>query len=128
MAIIYSDLDATIIDYLKTNILSIPEWTNVLIGIKKSLNDDTTEIVVTSAYNTDITKVTRGATLVLEVYAPDFETANTLSLVVDSVIRDATVGDIKKVEVARGPIRLAEASSSEKRSLSVDLVVKATQL
>lgn len=128
MSIIYSDLDATIIDYLKTNILSIPEWTNVLIGVKKSLNDNANEIIVTSSYNGDITKVTRSASLVLEIYAHDFETANTLSLVVDSIIRNATVGDIKKVEVAIGPVRTTEASSAEKRSLSVDLVVQATQI
>ena len=126
--VIYPDIEELIIAYLKSNLLTITGYENVNIAPIKSMNDNASEVIIQGAYNNDISKVHRAASLVIEVYADTFEKANTLSLIVDALIREATVNDIKKVDVVVGPIRLAEASSSEKRSLSVDLVVKATQM
>ena len=124
--VIYPDIEELIIDYLKDNLLTITEYSDVRIGHTKSKNDNLSEVIVTGSYNRDLSEVHRSASLVLEVYANTYEKASTLALIVDSLIREATVDAIKKVEVTVGPIRLAEASTSEKRSLSVDLVVKST--
>ena len=126
--VIYPDIDAIIISYLKDNLLTITGYENVNIAPVKSMNDNASEVIVTGAYNSDISKVHRSASLILEVYSDTFEKANTLALIVDALIREATVNEIKKVDVVLGPVRLAEPSTSEKRSLSVDLVVKATQM
>lgn len=126
--VIYPDIDELLISYLKDTLLVITGYENVNIAPVKSMNDNASEVIVTASYNRDISQVHRNASAVIEVYADTFEKANTLSLIVDALIREATVNGIKKVDVVVGPVRLAEASTSEKRSLSIDLVVKATQM
>lgn len=126
--VIYPDIEEIIIAYLKDNLLTISGYENVNIAPVKSMNDNGSEVIVTGAYQRDLSDVHRDASLLLEIYAETFEKANTLSLVVDALIRAATVNNIKKVEVVVGPVRLPDASPLEKRSLSVDLVVKATQM
>jgi len=126
--VIYPDLEEIIISYFKDNLLTIEGYENVNIAPVKSMNDNASEVIVNASYNNDISQVHRNASLILEVYSDTFEKANTLSLIVDALIREATVGSIKKVDVIVGPVRLSEASTLEKRSLSVDLVVKATQM
>lgn len=126
--VIYPDIDELLITYLKDTLLVITGYENVNIAPIKSMNDNASEVIVTASYNRDISQVHRNASAVIEVYADTFEKANTLSLIVDALIREATVNGIKKVDVVVGPVRLAEASTSEKRSLSIDLVVKATQM
>lgn len=126
--VIYPDIEELIISYLKDNLLTIAGYENVNIAPIKSMSDTASEVIVTGSYQRDLSDVHRDASLLLEVYADTFEKANTLSLIVDALIRAATVNNIKKVEVVVGPVRLADASPLEKRSLSVDLVVKATQM
>jgi hypothetical protein len=126
--VIYPDLEEIIISYFKDNLLTIEGYENVNIAPVKSMDDNASEVIVNASYNNDISQVHRNASLILEVYSDTFEKANTLSLIVDALIREATVGSIKKVDVIVGPVRLSEASTLEKRSLSVDLVVKATQM
>jgi hypothetical protein len=126
--VIYPDIEEIIINYFKDNLLTITGYENVNIAPIKSMNDNASEVIITAAYNADISQVHRNASLVLEVYSDTFEKANTLALVVDALIREATVNEIKKVTVVVGPVRLTESSTSEKRSLSVDLVIKATQM
>jgi len=126
--VIYPDIDELLISYLQSTLLTITGYENVNIAPIKSMNDTASEVIVTAAYNSDVSKVHRNASAVLEVYADTFEKANTLSLIVDALIREATVNGIKKVEVILGPVRTDEKSTLEKRSLSVDLVVKATQM
>lgn len=126
--VIYPDIEELIIAYLKSNLLTIAGYENVNIAPVKSMSDSASEVIVNGSYNRDLSAVHRAASLVLEVYADSFEKANTLSLVVDALIREATVNDIKKVDVVIGPVRVNEPSTLEKRSLSVDLVVKATQM
>jgi hypothetical protein len=126
--VIYPDVEELIISYLKDTLLIKPGYSAVRIGHTKSKNDSLSEVIVTGSYNRDLSKVHRSASLVLEVYSDTYEKSSTLALIVDSLIREATVDAIKKVEVTVGPVRLAEASTSEKRSLSVDLVVKAASV
>jgi len=126
--VIYPDIEEIIITYLKSNLLTIAGYENVNIAPVKSMSDTASEVIVNGSYNSDISQVHRNASLVLEVYADTFEKANTLSLIVDALIRGANIGSIKKVDVIVGPVRTTEASALEKRSLSVDLVVKATQM
>ena len=111
--VIYPDLEEIIIAYFKTNLNTITGYENVNIAPVKSMNDNAQEVIINCSYNRDISDVHRNASAVIEVYADTFENANTLSLIVDALIRKATVNGIKKVDVIVGPVRLSEASTSE---------------
>lgn len=125
--IIYPDIEKIIVSYLSEALINIGE-TDVKVRINKSKNNDEKEVIITAAYNADIPPVHKQASLVIDIYCPTHEEANALSLKVDSVIRGATIQGIKKVDVVLGPVRTAEASQSQKRSMSVDLIVQASNL
>jgi hypothetical protein len=122
--IIFTDLDKILVDYLK-QALTENDINDVVVSVKKSKQNDLKEVIITATYNDEITPVHRNASAVLDIYAPSFGEANTLSLIVEALIREATVDEIKKVEVILGPTRTTELSQSERRSISVDLVIKA---
>ena len=98
---------------------------DVKVSVKKSKENNLKEVIITANYIDEVTRVHRNATAVLDIYAPTYGEANSLSLTVESLIREATVGGIKKVEVVLGPTRTTELTQSERRSISVDLVIKA---
>lgn len=124
--IIFSDLEVTLVDYLKEKFEEL-EINDVKVSVKKSKNNNVKEVIITANYIDEITKVHRNATAVLDIYAPTYAEANSLSLTVEALIREATVGDIKQVEVVLGPTRTTELTESERRSISVDLVIKANE-
>lgn len=126
--VIYSDIEKTLVSYLKSTLNAMPEYINVRVATVKSKENSLPEVIIKGAYNADINQVLRAASAVIDVYATSYEEANRLSLIVDAFIREATVGDIKKVDVVLGPTRTIEQSQMEKRSLSVDFVVKANNL
>jgi hypothetical protein len=123
--VIYPDIEKILVSYIKTTLNAIEGYENVKVSTIKSTEDKLSEVVITATYNSDINQVMRNASAVIDVYSDTYEKANTLSLLVDSIIRDATVDGIKKVDVVLGPTRTAEASQSELRSLSVDFIVQA---
>lgn len=122
--IIFSDLEIILVDYLKEQLEAI-DMADVKVSVKKSKENNLKEVIITANYIDEVTRVHRNATAVLDIYAPTYGEANSLSLTVESLIREATVGDIKKVEVVLGPTRTTELTQSERRSISVDLVIKA---
>ncbi len=122
--IIFSDLEIILVDYLKEQLEAI-DMADVKVSVKKSKENNLKEVIITANYIDEVTKVHRNATAVLDIYAPTYGEANSLSLTVEALIREATVGDIKKVEVVLGPTRTTELTQSERRSISVDLVIKA---
>lgn len=122
--IIFSDLEIILVDYLKEQLEAI-DMADVKVSVKKSKENNLKEVIITANYIDEVTRVHRNATAVLDIYAPTYGEANSLSLTVEALIREATVGDIKKVEVVLGPTRTTELTQSERRSISVDLVIKA---
>jgi hypothetical protein len=123
--IIYPDIEKIIVSYLKTELNSIAGYETVKVSTIKSKEDLLSEVIINGSYNSDINKVMRSASAVIDVYSDTYEKANTLGLLVDALIRDATISGIKKIDVVVGPTRTTEASQSERRSLSIDLIVKA---
>lgn len=126
--VIYPDIEKVVIAYLKANLLTITGYENVNIATIKSKNNNLNEVIITGAYNSDINQVMRNASAVIDIYANSYEEANTLALLTDALIREATVNNIKQVLVVVGPTRTIEQSQQEKRSISVDFVVKANDL
>ena len=126
--VIYPDIEKILISYIKSTLNIIAGYETVYVSTVKSGKDNLNEVIITGSYNTDITKVTRNASAVIDVYGQSYNEANTLSLLVDAIIREATVEGIKRVDVVVGPTRTAEASQSEKRSISIDLTVKGNDL
>jgi len=123
--IIYPDIEKILVSFLKTRLSAIAGYENVKVSTIKSMDDKLSEVIINGNYNGDISQVHRTASAVIDVYSDTYEKASSLSLLIDSLIREATVEGIKKVEVVLGPTRTAESSQSERRSLSVDFVVKA---
>jgi len=120
----YSDIEVILIGYLKEKLEEL-EMDDILVSVKKSKNNNLKEIIITANYNDEFTPVHRNASAVIDIYAPSYGEANSLSLIVEALIREATIGDIKKVEVVLGPTRTTELTQSERRSISVDLIIKA---
>ena len=126
--VIYPDIEKILVSYIKSTLNIMTGYETVKVSTIKSKNDLISEVVITGSYNTDINQLTRSASAVIDVYADSYDKANTLALLVDAIIRTATVEGVKKVDVVVGPTRTAEASQSEKRSLSIDLTVKGNDL
>lgn len=133
MAVIFPDIEKTLVAYLVAALAANGSSTaqNVRVGTKKTQPDETApakEVVVTAAYNAEQDYVLKTASVTLEVYANDYATANTLSLLVEALIRGCTGDEIKKAEVRMGPVRIGEEGPQEKRYLDVGLTVKGTNL
>jgi hypothetical protein len=120
----YSDIEVILISYLKEKFEEL-EMDDILVSVKKSKNNNLKEIIITANYNDEFTPVHRNASAVIDIYAPSYGEANSLSLIVEALIREATIEDIKKVEVVLGPTRTTELTQSERRSISVDLIIQA---
>jgi hypothetical protein len=130
VAVIFPDIEKTLVAFLKSALTSAGEAT-VRVATKKAQPDETQpdkEVVVTAAYNNEQDYVLKTASVTLEVYARDYATANTLSLLVEALIRDCVGQQIKRAEVRLGPVRVGEEADYEKRYLDVGLVVKGDDL
>lgn len=131
--VIFPDIEKTLVSYLVAALAGNGSETaqGVRVGTKKAQPDEdqpAKEVVVTAAYNAEQDYVVKTASVTLEVYAADYATANSLSLLVEALIRGCTGDEIKKAEVRLGPVRIAEEGTQEKRYLDVGLVVKGTDL
>jgi len=124
--VIFPDIEVTLVSYLKSALTSAGE-SSVRVATKKAQPDDTQpteQVVVIAAYNYEVEFVTKVATVTLEVYANTYARANTLGLLVESLIRGAVGEHIKKVDVRLGPVRTTEEGEQERRSLDVEVIVK----
>lgn len=122
--IIFSDIETVLVEHMKQKFNEL-NMDDIIVSVKKSKQNGLKEVIITGNYNDEFTPVHRSASAVIDVYAPTYGEANSLSLIVEALIREATVGDIKKVEVVLGPTRTTELTESERRSISVDLIIKA---
>jgi len=82
------------------------------------------EVVISATYQDTINRVMRNAQLLIEVYCNDYATASQLAHFVAARCPRLAGEVIKFAEVSVGPARLAEEGPQEKRSITVDLVVK----
>jgi len=128
MTVIYPDIEATLVTYFTTALDS----ENVRVGTKHTQPDETLpdkQLVINVAYNSETAaRVTKEATVTLEVYANGTIEANNLALLVEALARDCVGTEIKRAEVRLGPVRTNEESEQERRSIDVGLVVKGTDL
>jgi len=133
MAVIFPDVELTLVSYLNSALTSLGNAlaTDVRVATKKAQPDEVQpakQVVVNAAYNGEVSYVTKLASVTLEVYATDYGTANALGLLIESLIRGSIGEQIKRVNVRLGPIRTVEDSDYEKRSIDAEIVVKGTDL
>lgn len=122
MAVLFPDVEIALVTYLNN---ALPN--EVLVATKKPAADasqPSKQVIINAAYNGERELVTKVVSLTIDVYADTYANANALGLLVESKIRDCVGDPIKKATVLLGPVRTAEPSDMEKRSLDIELVVK----
>lgn len=130
MTILFPDIEPVVVEYL-TEQLALATATEVRVGTKKLPAGATrpeAEVVVVGNYTGTADVVRREATLTIDVYSADYATASDISLLVGAIIVQIPGEHIKRAVVSLGPVRLSDESPLEKRSLSVDLIVKGSTL
>lgn len=124
--IIFADLEIGIVEGLADY------FEDVRVGTKKLPADQqpSSQIVVTATYAGEKTgvPVLRYAGIVLDIYADDYGTANSLALEAAAVLQTLTGNDIKHVKLVSGPTRMGSDTGQEHRAISAEVVVKATDL
>lgn len=126
MAIIFPDIEKTLVSHLKSALGS-----SVYVATKKAPADATQpqkQVVVSASFAGDRDPVSRFAGVVVEVYANTYAEASTLALLTEAHLRTCTGDQIKRVDIITGPVRLGDETEQEKRSISAEVVVKATNL
>jgi hypothetical protein len=130
MTIIFPDIEPIIVSYLQDSLPAYGYGTTS-VATKKPAPDATTpssSIVVTGAYQATLDHVRREASAILDIYATDYATASELASLVAALMPDILGAEFKKSDVALGPVRQADEGPQEKRSLSVDFIVKGITL
>ena len=133
MDILFPDIEKVLVSYLSERLaaLDLPEASNVRVATKKAPADATQpekDVVITGNYSGNLDQIRASATVTIDVYATDYETASNLGLLVSALVVNIPSDPIKRAVVTLGPVRLADESPLEKRSISVDLVVKGSPL
>jgi hypothetical protein len=133
VAIIYPDIEKIVVSFLKNELDSLPDplAADVRVATKKAAPDEVQpakQVVIVGSYNSTLDGPLKAASLVIDIYAADYETASSLALLVAALIVDCIGDPIKRAVVVVGPIRLTDETPDEKRSLSVDLTVKGSTL
>lgn len=127
MAVIFPDIEAHVVSYLN-NALDEREITGVRVGTKKlpagSALPQTAEVVVIGNYTGTLDWVRSDATLTIDVYADDYSTASDIARTIGALIAQIPGEYVKRAVVSLGPIRLSDEAPLEKRSMTVDLIVK----
>lgn len=126
MSIIYTDIEKTLVAYLKTALGS-----SIYVATKKAAADATQpekQVILQVSWAGEKSRVTRFAGLIVDIYADTYEDASTLAFQVEALLRDATVDPIKLVSIIAGPVRIGEQTPQEKRSISAEVVAKATDI
>lgn len=126
MAVIYEDIETTLVSHLQNALGS-----EVRVGTKKLGPDQiqpAKQVVVTANWAGDKEDMLKYAGVILDIFADGDIEASNLALLVEAKLRTATVGPIKKVGIIAGPIRQADETTQEKRSISAEVTVQATDL
>lgn len=130
MAVIFPDIEPLIVEFLNES-LATATALEVRVGTKKLPPEATVpdaEVVVVGNYSGTLDVIRQEATLTIDVYSADYATASDIGLLVGALIVQIPGEHIKRAVVTLGPVRLTDESPLEKRSLSVDLVVKGSTL
>ena len=126
MALAFPDVEQVLVAYLKDNL------DGTYVSVKKATPDTDPaperQVVIAVGYNAEKDRVLRNASLTVDCYALGYIEANDLALAVEYLLRQATVGPIKAVDVRVGPVRVSDESQYEKRSIDAGLVVKGYEL
>lgn len=125
MAVIFPDIEKTIVAYLKS-VLS----NDVYVAVKKAPADKTgvnKQVIITASYQGESLYVTKTASVTIDVYANTYAACSDLALLVDARIRGVVGHPIKKATVLLGPVRIAE-QAGEHRSLDVEVIVQGSPL
>lgn len=121
MAVIFPDIELTIVNYLQT---AIPE---VRVATKRAQPDEEQpayQVIVNASYNSEQNFVLKEASLTLEILANNYADANDLALYIEALIRGVVGDQIKSAEVRMGPSRVEDDSTYERRMIDVALMVK----
>lgn len=126
--IIYPDIETVLVGYLKADF-----GDGVYVSVKTAPADVNPkpefQVIVNVSPTAQKTPVTRYANVLVECYGLTYSGANELGLYVEALLREATsTGQIKKVEILVGPTRTADDSVYEKRSISAEVVIKASSI
>jgi len=129
MATIFPDIEAILVTYFSQALEARSEafTDDVFVSTKKAqLNgsEPQTQLIITGSYGRELDIIRKEATITLDVYAESYEDASDLSNMVAALSKNCTGKYIKFAEVVLGPVRTAEQSTSELRSISLDLIVK----
>jgi len=130
VAVIFPDIEPLIVEFLNES-LATATALEVRVGTKKLPPEATVpdaEVVVVGNYSGTLDVIRQEATLTIDVYSADYATASDIGLLVGALIVQIPGEHIKRAVVTLGPVRLTDESPLEKRSLSVDLVVKGSTL
>jgi hypothetical protein len=128
MTVIFPDIEPLIVDFYDQKIAESTEYVlqDVRVGTKK-LPPGTgmvNQIIVTAGYGQTINKVMREATVTVDVFADGYGDASSIASLAAGFSPDLADDPIKFAVVSLGPIRVQEESKQERRSFTVDLIVK----
>lgn len=126
MAVIFPDIEQILVAHLKS---VLPN--TVRVATKKAPADQTQpaqQVVIVGNYTGTLDDVRQEATVTIDVFATDYKTASDLARTVAALVVEPPMEHIKRATVVLGPVRLADSGPDEKRSLSVELIVKGSNL
>lgn len=132
MAIVYPDIEKLLVSYLTNALDSLGSdiSSDVRVATRKAPPGEpvSKEVVIIGGYTNNLDVVRQEASAVIDIYASDYETASSLGLLVAALIVEIPGDAIKKAAISLGPVRLMDESPLEKRSLTLDLIVKGYDL
>lgn len=125
MAVKYNDIEIDLVAAIKTGLND----SSVRVGTMKlsaTSSEPPKQVIVSATLGAEVEVMIRYGQVVIDVFANDYATASDLAYKVESILRRATGTNIKHVTVQTGPVRIGDDSGQEHRSLSAEVVVKAT--
>lgn len=126
MTVFFPDIEPLIVAHLKDALASVG-YGSTFVATKKPAADSSqhdSAVIVTGSYQTTLDLVRRDASAVIDIYAVDYATASELAGLVAALIVDIVGDPIKRASIVLGPVRQTDEGPQEKRSLSVDFIVK----
>lgn len=132
--VIFPDVEKILVAALKASLATRSETyaQNVHVSTKKPAPDFSpypSKIVTIRSdggpLKTDVTKLERVG---INVYADAYDVASDLSKLVEALMRSLTGEYIKLVEIILSPVRVDEMSEEEVRYMTLELVVKGSNL
>jgi hypothetical protein len=127
MPVKYNDIEKDLVAYIISGLAD----GSVRVGTMKlpaAKTEPSKQVVISATLGSETELMLRYGQVVIDIYANDYATASSLAYQVESLLRRATGTNIKHVTVQTGPVRLGDDSGQERRSLSAEVVVKATDI